>query len=113
MMKFQLVDVNGVPVISLPAGYDLLEAFIGTNLQDINEDGHWLIDTINEVLDDKVESATLGDVKYFIIQLDKNNVKIIDPYSEDESYCELLTSVFKDIIVNWLKQKDRYYAELR
>lgn len=34
------------PVISLPAGYDLLEEFIGTNLQDEEENGVWLIDSI-------------------------------------------------------------------
>ncbi|MBP1996247.1 hypothetical protein [Paenibacillus eucommiae] len=71
-IRFELIELNGVPVISLPAGYDLLEAFIGTSLQDKDENGVWLIDSINEVLNGKVEDSTLGDVKYFVIQL--NNI---------------------------------------
>ncbi|WP_221226939.1 hypothetical protein [Paenibacillus baekrokdamisoli] len=109
--RCELIDLNGVPVISLPAGYDLLEAFIGTNLQDNDENGVWLIDSINEVLNGKVENSTLGDVKYFVIQLNNTSVKIIDPYSDNEAYCELPTMTFKNIIVNWLKQKDNYYID--
>lgn len=111
-MRFKLIDLNGVPVISLPTGYDLLEAFIGTNLQDKDENGYWLIDSINEVLNGKVENTTLGDVKYFIIQLSNTSVKIIDPYSDNGAYCELPTISFKHIIINWLKEKDNYYIDL-
>lgn len=111
-MEFKLIDVYGSPVISLPAGYDLLEAFIGTNLQDEEENGVWLIDSIDEILNGKVEITTLGDVKYFIIQLNNTTVKIIDPYSDDGTYCELPTNTFKNVIISWLRQKDNYYKGL-
>jgi hypothetical protein len=111
-VDFKLIDVNGVPVISLPAGYDLLEAFIGTNLQDKHENGIWLIDAINEVLNGKVEDTILGDVKYFVIQLNNTSVKIISPYYDDGNYCELPIIMFKNVIINWLKQKNIYYFRL-
>ncbi len=31
-IKFKLVNVNGVPVISLPKEYELIEVLIGTEL---------------------------------------------------------------------------------
>ncbi|SFT05883.1 hypothetical protein [Paenibacillus sp. BC26] len=107
-MKFILIDMFGVPVISLPAGYDLLEAFIGTNLQDINEKGSWVIDSVDEVLNGT--ETTLLCVKYHDVELSKTTVKIIDRYSEDKAYCELPIDTFKSVIVNWLQQKDKYYG---
>lgn len=71
-MKFKLIDVHGVPVISLPSGYNLLEAFIGTNLQEKYEKGMWLIDSINEILSGKVTNTTLSGVKYYVVELRYN-----------------------------------------
>ncbi|WP_342480591.1 hypothetical protein NST07_28000 [Paenibacillus sp. FSL L8-0340] len=109
-MKFKLIDLYGVPVISLPIGYDLLEAFIGTNLQDKDEKGIWLIDSINEILSGKVTKTTLSGVKYHVVELNNTTVRIIDPCSDDGDYCELPIDTFRNIIVNWLKQKDEYYG---
>lgn len=109
-MKFELIDMYGVPVISLPIGFDLLEAFIGTNLQDKNEKGIWVIDSINEIFSGKVTSKTLSGVKYHVVELNNTTVRIIDPYSDDVAYCELPISTFRNIIVNWLQQKDKYYG---
>ncbi len=109
-MNFKLIDMNGVPVISLPTGFELLEAFIGTNLQDKDEKGIWLIDSIDDVLSGKVTNSTIGDVKYHVIELSKTIVKIIDPYSDEGMYCELPLDTFRSIILNWLKQKDKYYG---
>jgi hypothetical protein len=110
VVNFKLIDMYGVPVISLPPGYDLLEAFIGTNLQDKDEKGMWVIDSINEILSSNVTQITLSGVKYHIVELRKTTVKIIDPYSDDGDYCELPIDTFKSIIVNWLQQKDKYYG---
>ncbi|KQX55268.1 hypothetical protein ASD40_33345 [Paenibacillus sp. Root444D2] len=52
-MNFKLVDMNGVAVISLPTGYDLLEAFNGTNLLEKNEKGMWVWFNMIEVLDSR------------------------------------------------------------
>ncbi|MFX3636871.1 MAG: hypothetical protein ACE3L7_02330 [Candidatus Pristimantibacillus sp.] len=109
-MNFKLIDMNGVPVISLPAGFDLLETFIGTNLQDKNENGIWLVNSIDEVLSGKVTNSTLGDAKYHVIELSKTSVKIIDPYSDEGIYCELPLDTFRSIILKWLNQKDKYYG---
>jgi len=109
-MNFKLIDMYGVPVISLPPGYDLLETFIGTNLQDKDETGMWMIDSINEILDCNVTKKTLSRVKYHIVELSETTVRIIDPYSVDGVYCELPLDIFKGIIVNWLQQKDKYYG---
>lgn len=38
-------------------------------------------------------------------------VELIDPYSDSRAYCELPTLTFKNIIINWLKQKDNYYID--
>ncbi|RED51125.1 hypothetical protein [Cohnella lupini] len=108
-MNFKLIDMNGVPVISLPAGYDLLEAFIGTNLQYKYEKGKWVIDSIDEVLNSTLTNKTLSGVKYHDVELSKSTVRIIDPYSEDRAYCELPLDTFRSVIVNWLQQKDKYY----
>lgn len=109
-MNIKLIDMNGVPVISLPKGFDLLEAFIGTNLQEKDEKGMWVIDSINEILSYKVAYTTLSSVKYHVVELSNTTAKIIDPYSEDGAYCELPIDTFKSIIVNWLQQKDKYYG---
>lgn len=109
-MNFKLIDMYGVPVISLPAGYDLLEAFIGTNLQDRDETGKWVIESINEVLSSNVTKVTLPGVKYHVVELSKTTVRIIDPYSHDSAHCELPIKTFEGIIVNWLQQKDKYYG---
>jgi ribosomal protein S12 len=109
-MNFKLIDMNGVAVISLPTGYDLLEAFIGTNLQEKNEKGMWVIDSINEILSGKATNSTLSGVKYHVVELSNTTVKIIDSYSDDGTYCELPIDTFKSIIVNWLQQKDKYYG---
>ncbi|MDQ0876097.1 hypothetical protein QFZ77_004756 [Paenibacillus sp. V4I3] len=52
-MNFKLIDMNGVAVLSLPTGYDLLEAFIGTNLLEKNEKGMWVRFNMIEVLDSR------------------------------------------------------------
>uniref|UniRef100_UPI001E2C6B6A hypothetical protein n=1 Tax=Brevibacillus daliensis TaxID=2892995 RepID=UPI001E2C6B6A len=109
-MKSKLIDMDGVPVISLPSGYDLLETFIGTNLQEKDEKGMWVIDSINEILRGKVTNTTLSGVKYHVVELSNTTVRIIDPYSDDGACCELLIDTFKSIIVNWLQQKDKYYG---
>lgn len=109
-MNFKLIDMYGVPVISLSPGYDLLEAFIGTNLQGKDEKGKWVIDSINEILSSDVTNIILSGVKYHIVELSKTTVKIIDPYSDDGDYCELSLDTFRSIIVNWLQQKDNYYG---
>jgi hypothetical protein len=108
-MNFRLIDANGAPVISLPKGYDLVEVLIGTNLQDENENGEWLLDALDEVLTGKVSHSTVGDVRYVVLNLNKTSVKITDPYSVDESKCVVETSVFKKLIIEWLRKKREYY----
>jgi hypothetical protein len=98
-----------IPNISLPPGYDLLEAFIGTNLQDRDEEGMWVIDSIIEILSGKVSDFTLTGVKYHLVELSNTTVKIIDPYADDGDYCELPLITFKNVIVDWLQQKNKYY----
>lgn len=109
-MHFKLIDVDGVPVISLPTGYDFLEAFIGTNLQDKNEKGMWVIDSINKILSGKKSNITLKGVKYHDVEMTSTMVKIIDPYSDDGAFCELPLDTFKTLIIDWLQQKDKYYG---
>ncbi|MFX3636874.1 MAG: hypothetical protein ACE3L7_02345 [Candidatus Pristimantibacillus sp.] len=109
-MNFKLIDMYGVPVISLPPGFDLLESFIGTNLQDDDEKGMWVIDSINEIMSGKVTNTTLAGVKYHVVELNNTTARIIDPYSDNRAYCELPLDTFKSIIVNWLQQKDKYYG---
>ncbi|MED4754736.1 hypothetical protein [Brevibacillus choshinensis] len=109
-MKFKLIDVYGVPVISVPPGYDLLETFIGTNLQDKDEKGMWVIDSLNEILSGKVTNTTLSGVKYHVVELSNTTVKIMDPYSVNGAHCELSLNIFKNVIVDWLQQKDKYYG---
>ncbi|WP_010501190.1 hypothetical protein [Paenibacillus elgii] len=60
--------MDGFPVISLPDGYDLLEVFIGTELQANNEDGKWIIEAINAVIDGEVEHIWL-QAKYLTLNL--------------------------------------------
>ncbi|WP_342439137.1 hypothetical protein NSS79_09375 [Paenibacillus sp. FSL L8-0436] len=109
-MHFKLIDMDGVPVISLPPGYDLLEAFIGTNLQGKTEKGKWIIDSVHEILSNDVTNITLSTVKYHVVELSKTKARIIDPYSDDGDYCELPLDAFESVIINWLQQKDKYYG---
>jgi hypothetical protein len=108
-IQFKLIDINGVPVISLPKKFELIEVLIGTELQDKHEDGIWLLDTLDEVLTEKVDYTTVGDVKYVILTLTKQIIKVEDPYSEEGAYCEISTESFRNLIIDWLKEKDKFY----
>jgi hypothetical protein len=108
-IQFKLIDINGVPVISLPKEFELIEVLIGTELQDEHEDGIWLLDSLDEVLTEKVDYTNVGDVKYVILTLTKQIVNIQDPYCEEGVYCEIPTESFRNLIIAWLKEKDKFY----
>lgn len=82
---------------------------IGTNLQDENENGEWLLDAIDEVLTGKVSNSTVGDVRYVVLNLNKTSVKITDPYRVGDSQRVMETGVFKKLLIEWLRRKDEYY----
>ncbi|MFD1956733.1 hypothetical protein ACFSL6_21795 [Paenibacillus thailandensis] len=82
---------------------------IGTNLQDENENGEWLLDAIDEVLTGKVSNSTVGDVRYVVLNLNKTSVKITDPYRVGDSQRVMETGVFKKLLIEWLRRKYEYY----
>lgn len=108
-IKFRLIHMNGFPVISLPDGYDLLEVFIGTELQVRDEDGKWIIEAINAVIDGEVEHIWL-QAKYLTLNLNSKETSIIDPYADDcKNECLIKTNELKTILLEWIFVRDQFY----
>ncbi|KZE73422.1 hypothetical protein AV654_32620 [Paenibacillus elgii] len=108
-IKFRLISKDGFPVISLPDGYDLVEVFIGTELQANDEDGKWIIEAINAVIDGEVEHIWL-QAKYLTLNLNSQETRIIDPYADDcKNECVISTTELKTILLDWISVRDQYY----
>ncbi|UKS26595.1 hypothetical protein LOZ80_34630 [Paenibacillus sp. HWE-109] len=74
-----------------------------TELQDRDEDGNWVLEAIDAVIDGKEKNNSI-QAKYLTLHLDSQDTRITDPYAE---------AGMKDCaIIKLLKDNKKEYEEL-
>jgi|HigsolmetaGSP12D_1036236.scaffolds.fasta_scaffold00145_13 hypothetical protein len=109
--KTEMLEVGeqNVLVFRLPQEIKLVETFLFSDVPSRAGSGEWVLEAIDRVLDGRSEAEEItGNV--CTLEIGREFTRVSDSLADDSETCVIETSELKELILIWLKEKERSNA---